>query len=171
MSATSRAAPIPARPPSAPPATARISALRKRISTITSASATANPASAAVQRENPNGCQAAANAPRHTRNAARPIQTVPALPYARTSELFLDDATERAEVGSKELAPSVFVRLIRPHRILKSLQNRTANASGPGAAAPRLHASYLHSLYIPSRFAASRKDRMNESSRCRVNFA
>src|SRR5882724_3678571 len=127
MSATSRAAAIPARPPSAPPATVRISALRKRISTITSASATTNPATAAVQRASPNGCQAAANAPRHTRNAARPIQTVPALPEARKSELFLDDATERAEVGSKELAPSVFVRLIRPHRILKSLQNRTAN--------------------------------------------
>ncbi len=132
--------------PIAPPTITGGAARHSRISTSTTARARTTMATTAVHRSMANGCQAAVRPATHSRNTARPIHRPPAdLPRARESEIACFEAKEPAEEGSTELAPSALVRLIRPHRILKSLKNRTANRRRPGDTMP---ANYIVCIYL-----------------------
>src|SRR5262249_2728211 len=138
----SRAAKIPVVAPTAPPST-RAGSLR-----LISRSARASskprlaPKTVAVHRESAAGCQALASRPIDTTNTPRVIQTPepPLSPFFLLSRVCLDPGglADTAECASASLE-----RLMRPHRIFKSLQNRTANRRR--AWAP--HSAVQHQLY------------------------
>src|SRR5579859_6845105 len=102
---------------------------RSRSSAKVKTMAAVKPTAAAAQGLNAKGCQAQESATTAATNAARAIQEV--VPPARgKSKWFLFSANDASALRVEECATSLFVRLIRPHRIPESLQNRTASRRG-----------------------------------------
>src|SRR5215470_76853 len=89
---------------------------RIRSSASIKMAAATNPTPAALQPLNPKGCQAQESAARAATNATRTVQEVfaPALAKSNFSLFSTDDASA---LRAEECASSLFVRLIRPHRI------------------------------------------------------
>src|SRR5262249_55426549 len=109
---------------------------RMRSSANIKMTAAANPAPTALLWLNPNGCQAQESAATAATNTARTIQElVP--PASGKSEFFLFSADDASALRAEECATSLFVRLIRPHRIPNHCKIEQPAAEGMGAATQR----------------------------------
>src|SRR5262249_9645837 len=91
--------------------------------------AATNPTPAALQPLNPKGCQAQESAARAATNATRTVQEVFARALAK-SNFFLFSTDDASALRAEECATSLFVRLIRPHRIKNSLKKQRASRGG-----------------------------------------
>src|SRR5579859_7303957 len=109
---------------------------RSRSSAKVKTMAAVKPTAAAAQGVNAKGCQAQESATTAATKAARAIQE--AAPLAPGEyELFLFSADEVSALRAEECATSLFVRLIRPHRIPNHCKIEQPAAKGIGAASRR----------------------------------
>src|SRR5262249_60240054 len=103
---------------------------------ITKRPPAATPPPAAPHWLSPKGCQAKERAATAATNEPRTIQEV-VPPAASKSQFFLFSADDASALRAEECATSLFVRLIRPHRIPNHCKIEQPAAEGMGAATQR----------------------------------